>query len=116
MTRATDSRPPAAPAASRRALLSWCLYDWANSAFPTVIITFVFATYFTTAVAPTPELGTAWWGIMLGLSGLAIALLSPPMGAVADQAGRRKPWMLAFTALCVVATAVLWGLRPAPST
>ncbi len=112
MTRATDSRPPAPPAASRRALLSWCLYDWANSAFPTVIITFVFATYFTKAVAPTPELGTAWWGIMLGLSGLAIALLSPPMGAVADQSGRRKPWMLAFTALCIVATAVLWWVAP----
>ncbi len=112
MTRATDSRPSAAPAASRRALLSWCLYDWANSAFPTVIITFVFATYFTGNVAPTPVIGTAWWGYMLGLSGLVIALLSPPMGAVADQSGRRKPWMLAFTALCVVATAVLWGVAP----
>jgi UMF1 family MFS transporter len=36
---------------SRRAVFAWCLFDWANSAFPTVIITFVFAAYFTRAVA-----------------------------------------------------------------
>ncbi len=32
------------PTASRRALVAWCLYDWANSAFSSVIVTFVFAT------------------------------------------------------------------------
>ncbi|MCZ6774747.1 MAG: MFS transporter, partial [Proteobacteria bacterium] len=100
---------------SRRALVSWCMYDWANSAFPTVIVTFVFSTYFTAAVARNTVLGTAQWGYALAASGLAIALLAPVFGAVADKRGRRKPWLAAFTALSVIATAALWFTRPDPS-
>lgn len=114
MTTTEASADPGAPApaASRGALLAWCLYDWANSAFSAVIVTFVFATYFTRAVAPTIELGTAWWGYTLSLAGLAVALFSPFLGAVADQGGRRKPWLFAFTALSVGASALLWAVRP----
>jgi UMF1 family MFS transporter len=43
----------------RRAIAGWAFYDWASSAFPTVIVTFVFAAYFTQAVAENPEVGTA---------------------------------------------------------
>lgn len=103
------------PSTSRRALMSWCMYDWANSAFPTVIVTFVFSTYFTEAVARNTVLGTAQWGYALAASGLAIALLAPVFGAVADKRGRRKPWLAAFTSLCVIATAALWFIRPDPS-
>ena len=39
--------------ADRRAIFSWCLYDWANSAYPTIVTTFVFGAYFTKAVAAT---------------------------------------------------------------
>ncbi|MBF0375161.1 MAG: MFS transporter [Alphaproteobacteria bacterium] len=99
---------------SRGGLVSWCLYDWANSAFPTVITTFVFAAYFTQAVAPSPETGTALWGEAMALAGLIIALASPALGAIADQGGRRKPWLAAFTGLCVVATASLWWVAPQP--
>ncbi len=102
---------PGAPA-SGRAIFSWCLFDWANSAYPTVITTFVFATYFTEAIAVTPEQGTALMGWTLGASGLVIAFLSPFLGAVADRAGRRKPWLLFFTALCVLSTGLLWYARP----
>lgn len=98
----------------RGGLISWCLYDWANSAFPTVVTTFVFAAYFTQAVAPSPETGTALWGEAMALAGLLIALASPPLGAIADQGGRRKPWVAAFTGLCVVATAALWWVTPQP--
>lgn len=100
---------------SRRALMSWCMYDWANSAFPTVIVTFVFSAYFSRAVAENSTVGTAQWGTALAVSGVAIALLSPVFGAVADRRGRRKPWLAAFTALCLVATAALWFTRPDPS-
>ncbi|MEE9139708.1 MAG: MFS transporter [Alphaproteobacteria bacterium] len=98
----------------RLALVSWSLYDWANSAFPTIIITFVFAAYFTKAVAESPVLGTAQWGWAISLAGLFIALLSPVLGAIADQTGRRKPWLSTFTVLCIVATAMLWFVRPSP--
>jgi UMF1 family MFS transporter len=97
----------------RRAVAAWCLYDWANSAFPAVITTFVFATYFTQAVAPDPVTGTALWGHALAVAGLAIAILSPILGSVADLTGRRKAWLAAFTVLNVLSIGALWYVRPA---
>jgi UMF1 family MFS transporter len=99
----------------KRALISWCLYDWANSAFPTVIITFVFATYFTGSVALDKITGTAYWGYTMSLSALAVAIAAPVFGAIADNLGRRKTWLGFFTALCIFASCVLWFVEPDPS-
>ncbi len=103
---------PKSSIADRRAKIAWCLFDWANSAFPTVIVTFVFAAYFARAVAPNPIEGTSLWGYALSASGVAIALLSPVVGAIADKRGRRKPWLFAFTLVCVAASALLWFVTP----
>ena len=99
---------------SRRGQFSWCFFDWANSAFPTVIVTFVFATYFTEHVAASKIQGTALWGYALALSGVAIALLSPVMGAVADKRGGRKPWIAFFSLLCMACSMLLWFTLPDP--
>ncbi len=99
----------------RRALIAWCFYDWANSAFPTVIVTFVFSAYFLRAVAGDVESGTGQWGWALGLSGLAVALLAPVLGAVADQGGARKPWIAAFTLIAIICAAALWRIAPNPA-
>lgn len=93
-------------------LIAWALYDWANSAFAAVITTFVFAAYFTRQVAQDETLGSALWGNTLGAAGLMVAIAGPLLGAVADQGGRRKPWIIAFTLLCVVATGLLWYVKP----
>lgn len=97
---------------ARRARIAWCFYDWANSAFPTVIITFVFAAYYTKVVAVDKITGTAEWGYAISLSALAVAVLGPVLGAIADHGGRRKPWLGTFTGLCIVATAWLWFVEP----
>ena len=99
----------------RRGLFSWCLYDWANSAFPTVVITFVFATYFTSSVAADKVSGTAHWGYAMSLSALAVAIVAPIFGAMADKGGGRKPWLGFFTALCIALSAALWLIEPDPS-
>ncbi len=93
---------------SRRAVAAWCLYDWANSAFPTVIVTFVFAAYFTKGIAVDEVTGTAQWGWAMSLSALAVAVLGPVLGAVADHGGRRKPWLALFTAIAVAGSWALW--------
>jgi MFS transporter, UMF1 family len=103
---------PQGPGASRGALWGWRLFDWANSPFPTVIVTFVFSAYFTQAVADNPVEGTAWWSGAITISAVLIAILSPPMGAVADQTGRRKPWLGATTCVMAVAAACLWLVKP----
>ncbi len=100
------------PATSPAALLSWALYDWANSAFPTVIQTFVFAAYFTRRVAENETAGSAAWGTAVGIAGAFIAVGGPVLGAIADQGRRRKPWIAVLTGLCVVATALLWLVEP----
>lgn len=100
----------------RRAVAAWCLYDWANSAYNTVITTFIFAVYFTRGVAGDEVAGTAAWSRMMALAGLAIAILSPMLGAVADRSGRQKPWLGLFTALTVLFTTALWWVTPEPSS
>ncbi len=100
----------------RGAVAAWCLYDWANSGFPTVVITFVFSAYVTKYVAESEALGTAQWGTAISLSALTVAMLSPLLGAIADNSGRRKPWLLAFTGLCVLMTFGLWTIKPTPAS
>ena len=77
-------------ACGRSARIAWCIFDWANSAFPTVVITFVFAAYFTKAVAENEVLGTSHWAYSMSLSALAVALVSPIFGAIADQVPAAK--------------------------
>ena len=93
--------------------LAWALFDWANAPFTTLIITFVFPAYFVTAIVGDQVRGQAVWGYAIGASGLVIALLSPPMGAIADVGGRRKPWIMGFALVSIIATALLWFAVPA---
>ena len=93
----------------RRAVFAWCFFDWANSAFPAVITTFVFATYFTQAVASDPISGTTQWGHAIAVAGFIIAVISPVLGSVADLTGRRKIWLAVFAALNVLAVGALFA-------
>ena len=77
-----------------------------------MISTFVFAAYFTRGVAPDETTGTLLWGNATAISALLVALLSAPLGAIADQSGRRKPWLAALTAITILATLGLWGVLP----
>jgi UMF1 family MFS transporter len=91
---------------------SWALYDFANSAFFTIILTFVFARYFSQSVVGDDVAGTEAWGNIVGLAGFVVAVLAPFLGAIADRTGRRKPWLMCLTLLCVIASAMLWFVRP----
>jgi UMF1 family MFS transporter len=93
-------------------VIAWSLFDFANSAFTTIIVTFVFAAYFAEGVAVDANTGGAQWSLAMGLAGLIIAVVSPVMGAIADQTGRRKPWLAGVSIICVIATALLWFVRP----
>ena len=97
--------------AGRAAVWSWCLYDWANSAFTTLVVTFIYSAYFTAAFADDPGRGTALWSRGIMVSALAIALLAPLAGALADRGGRRR-YLILCSLLCVAATAALTFVRP----
>ena len=95
----------------RRAIWSWCLYDWANSAFTTLVVTFIYSAYFTAAFADDPGRGTALWSRGITASALVIAALAPIAGALADRGGRRR-YLILCSLLCVAATAALTFVRP----
>mgnify|MGYP001218804590 CR=1 FL=1 len=103
---------PDRPRTGTAGIFSWCLYDWAMSAFNTVIGTFVFSVYFQRGIYGDEVAGSTAWGLALGLSGLAVAVTAPILGAVADHGGRRKPWLAVFQLATVVPTALLWFAKP----
>ena len=98
--------------AARRGIWGWMLFDWAQQPFHTLIITFVFAPYFAASVAPDAATGQSMWGYATGIGGLAIALSSPVLGAIADATGPRKPWILVFSLIGIVACFMLWYATP----
>lgn len=98
--------------ASRLAQLAWTSFDWAFQPFFTLVSTFVFAPYFATRVVGDAVHGQALWGYTQSAAGLVIALLSPVLGAIADVAGPRKPWILVLAALTFCGSAALWWAVP----
>ena len=98
-----------------RKAIAWATFDWANSAFPTVVSTFVIAAYFAQGVAPDPATGQAQWGWMQTIAALCIAVLSPLLGAIADRGGHRRALLAACTFCTAVFTGLTWYAQPDPS-
>jgi UMF1 family MFS transporter len=101
--------------APRRGIVGWMFFDWAAQPFFTVVTTFIFGPYFVSRMASDPAAGQAAWGYGVAAAGFVIAILSPVLGSVADQTGRRKPWIGAFAVVKVACLALLWFAAPGSS-
>ena len=101
-----------APKTSRRGIWGWMFFDWAAQPFHTLIITFVFAPYFASAVASNSAEGQEYWGYATGIGGLLIAVMAPILGSIADATGPRKPWIAVFSIIGIVGCASLWWVTP----
>lgn len=91
---------------------SWAMFDWANQPYYTLITTFIFAPYFASGFAGDAVRGQELWGYTQSIAGLVIALGSPVLGAVADQTGARKPWLVFFSLIFALAISCLWFAVP----
>jgi MFS transporter, UMF1 family len=89
-------------------IFGWCCFDFANSAFTTVIITAVYFVYFKNVVMAGSPSASAWWGIALAVSQLGAIALSPLIGAMADVRAAKKKFLMMSAVLCSVATASLY--------
>jgi UMF1 family MFS transporter len=98
-----------------RPILSWCLYDWANSVLATIIFTFVFSVYFSRGIVGDEVLGSAYWGYAIGIAGGIVALTGPILGAISDAFGPRKPLLLGLTILTILSTIAMFWAMPDPS-
>jgi len=95
-----------------RNIAGWTLYDFANSAFVTVIVTVVYSRYYQGTVVADPQLGSALWGRAVSLSMLLVGLSAPLLGAMADYTRTKKHFMMFFCYLSVLFTGLLWFVRP----
>ncbi len=93
---------------NRKEIWSWCFYDFGNSAFTTLVITFIYSTYFTKAIAANEIDGTYLWSQAIAITAVVVALLSPLLGAVADQGGYRKIFLALATYISIGTTALLF--------
>jgi len=95
-----------------REVWAWSMYDFANSAYTTVVITAVFSAYFVAGVAGNAPWATFAWTAALSVSYAAILVTGPLIGAWADAHAAKKPLLLVTTAGCVVFTALLYFAQP----
>ena len=93
-------------------LFNFALYDFANSAFTTIIITFIFSTYFAKQIAPNPVLGQSYWGWAIGITGILVALIGPLIGSFADKKNCTEFFIKLFTIICIILTSFLWFSKP----
>lgn len=100
------------PGSDRREILSWGLFDFANSPFTTLVVTFIYSKYFAQSIAPDDITGTVLWSRGVTISALVVASLSPFLGALADRGGYRKRFLMIATYVCIGGTVALFGILP----
>ncbi|WP_240453704.1 MFS transporter [Chachezhania antarctica] len=107
----------------KKRIWGWFFFDWASQPYLTLMLTFIFGPYFAQTAAQAFVAGgmteqaaraeaQALWGYGLTVTGILIAVLAPVLGAVADSAGRRLPWIWAFSAAYVVGALGCWYTAP----
>jgi len=108
----TAAKRTLAPDVKLREVWAWSMYDFANSAYTTVVITAVFSAYFVGVISQNAPWSTFAWTAALSVSYAAILLTGPLVGAWADAHAAKKPLLLATTLGCVVFTALLYFTQP----
>ena len=107
----------------KKRIWGWFFFDFASQPYHTVLNTFIFGPFFAAiAAASFLELGLTeeaadaraqtMWAWATALYGIAIAFMAPVFGAMADNSGRRMPWIVAFSAMYVVGASLLWFTAP----
>jgi len=90
----------------------WTLFDFANTSFSIIVVTFLYAVYFKKTVAGNEAIGDLYWSISTSIAMAITAFISPILGAIADYSAGKKRFLLFFTMLCILGTASLYFIGP----
>ncbi|MCP4680027.1 MAG: MFS transporter [Deltaproteobacteria bacterium] len=103
---------------TRSERFSWCLYDFANSAFPTVIVTALYVLHFKNSVVGNDDPGYSdyLWGASNSIAAGIVFLTAPLLGAAADLAGRKRAFLAGYALMCITATGLLYFTGPGTVT
>ncbi len=98
---------------TRKAIIAWSLYDWANSAFATTVMAGFFPIFFSSYWASTSsaQVSTFYLGLANSLEAIFVALLAPILGAIADKGSFKKRFLIFFTFLGCTLTSALWFVQ-----
>lgn len=91
---------------------AWSLTEAANEPYFNLVQRYVFAPYFAGTLAASAAQGASLWGYALGAAGLAIAVLAPVLGSIADSGSRLKPWLAVAGVVAFLSAASLWFAAP----
>lgn len=97
---------------NKKEAFSWAFFDFANSSYAILILSFVFPIYFKEVIAGDSQIGDFWWGLCISISILASGIASPIIGAIADYDHRRKSKFIICTLLAIAGTASLYFTGP----
>ncbi len=95
---------------SKKSILAWSLYDWANSAFATTVMAGFFPVFFKEYWSTTDSVTLSTWYLGLGnsIASILVAVLAPFIGAIADRGTAKKKLLIFFAFLGIIATGGLW--------
>lgn len=98
---------------SRKEIISWSLYDWANSAFATTVMAGFFPIFFSSywSTANSAQVSTFYLGLANSLEAVLVAILAPILGSIADKGSFKKRFLIFFTFLGCVMTSGLWFVQ-----
>lgn len=91
----------------KREIFSWCLFDFANSSYATVLITAIYPTFFVSHLAAGKN-GDLLWGISIAAANVLVILFGPIMGTIADFNAIKKKFLVSTSFLCIITTAFLY--------
>ena len=93
----------------KKTIWSWALYDWANSAYVTIIMAGYFPVFFKLywSAGVDATVSTAQLGLANSLSGIVLGVLAPVLGAIADRGSAKKRFLIFFAFFGAVMTVAL---------
>ena len=104
------------PRATRKEILGWAMFDFANQAYTLLIITVVFGDLFTRVIVGDAHddyrLGNLLWSLSLATGYLLVVITAPVLGAVMDLTARRKRFLFISYLATVLSTALLYFVAP----
>jgi UMF1 family MFS transporter len=107
---ADDNAAPDKDREYKKIVNSWCMYDWANSAFATTMMAAVFPPFYRSLAqnaGMASNEATAAWAFTASISLLLIALVAPVLGAISDYTGGKKRFTAFFAGLGILSTAAV---------
>jgi len=102
-----------------REIFGWCMFDFANSFYTTVIISVIYCKIYSQLIVPSSgdatnpfASGNSFWAWSLAFSYLLVVLTGPIFGAITDYSNFKKLFLFLSYLGCIVATFALYFVEP----